>query len=850
MRTLPVFLLVVSFAHGSHASGPDFAKEVRPILAKHCFKCHGPDEKNRKGDLRLDVREGAIESVVVPGKPGESELVARILAHEKSKVMPPPSTKTTLTAEQKDILKRWISAGAEYQQHWAFVPPKHLALPAVKQKDWVRNGIDAFILNRLEQEGLTPSPEADRTTLIRRVSLDLIGLPPTPEEVDAFLADKSADAYEKLVDRLLASPRYGERWARRWLDIARYADTNGYEKDRPRTIWPYRDWVINAFNRDIPFSDFVIHQLAGDLLPGAGPQEKVATGFHRNTQINQEGGIDLEQFRVEAIIDRVNTTGSVFLGLTVGCAQCHDHKYDPIAQREYYEMFAFFNNCDEPTLSLPTDAESKLLARLKKEQAAIQKTLKDLDTASPARQKAWEASLSYPIKATFPANVREFIEKPDYQRTAKEKLVVTNFYRSTEQIPLMLSGLAQLGRFDGFQGIDGGKHVNVVTYKAALEKKLEDIKKREPKSVTTMVLQEKAAPRETFVHIRGDFLRKGKKVAPSVPAVFPSIKTPPTKSNLNRLDFARWVVSQDNPLTARVFVNRLWQQYFGRGIVETENDFGTQGHPPSHPELLDWLACEFMAPTEKTPTGATAPTWSIKHMHRLIVASAAYRQSSKITPEYAKKDPQNRLLGRQNRLRLEAEIVRDVALASSGLLNHKIGGPSVFPPQPEGVFAFTQVKRDWKADTGPDRFRRGMYTYFWRSAPHPALMAFDAPDGVNSCTRRIRSNTPLQALTLLNDRGFYEYAQGLAVRILNEAKGSDEDKVNRAFQLCLARSPSEKERARIVKLVAELKTDLAADLNEARKIAPASAPGSIPEAAAWTLVSRVLLNLDEFITRE
>ncbi|MFO0968785.1 MAG: PSD1 and planctomycete cytochrome C domain-containing protein [Gemmataceae bacterium] len=868
MSRVPLaFVVLLSLtAAGAAQDKVDYARDIRPIFHEFCIKCHGA--KKQRGGLRLDSGENIVKkgsksgAVVLPGK-GEASLIIKALRANDPKILlkMPPTDQPRPSAAQIDRISAWITQGAIYPagetadkgmiegaDHWAFQKPVRPDSPKVKNEKWARNAIDRFILARLEKEGLAPSVEADRATLIRRLSLDLLGLPPTPKEVEDFLSDKSPDAYEKLVERLLASPHYGERWGRHWLDLARYADSNGYSIDAPRSIWPYRDWVINAFNKDLPFDRFVIAQLAGDMLPKAGIDDKVATGFHRNTQINQEGGIDLEQFRVESIIDRVNTTGAVFLGLTVGCAQCHDHKYDPIAQKEYYELFAFFNNCDEPTLVLPTATETKLLTKLKAEQADLQRMLKGIDTASPIRQKAWEDGLTYPTKATFPADVREFIEKPDYQRTAKEKQVVTAFYRRVEQIPLILSGLEAVGRIDGLAALDSGHHVNLLTIHGALEKKLDDLKKREPKPATTMVLQERAKPRETHVMIRGDFLRKGKRVAADVPEVFPRLSVK-SDAGATRLDFARWLVSTENPLTARVFVNRLWQQYFGRGLVETENDFGAKGTPPSHPDLLDWLAAEFMTPAFNMASEKSAAPWSIKHIHRLIVTSAAYRQSSAISPEQMKKDPQNRFWGRQTRLRLEAEVVRDVALASSGLLNRKIGGPSVFPPQPEGVFAFTQVKRDWKADTGPDRYRRGMYTFFWRSAPHPALMAFDSPDGVNTCTRRVRSNTPLQALTLLNDKAFFEYAQGLAERVLSERKGSDADRLRHAFRLCLARDPSAREESRLLGLLGQLKREFSEDLSEARKIAPVSA-SSIAEGAAWTLVSRVLLNLDEFITRE
>jgi hypothetical protein len=627
--------------------------------------------------------------------------------------------------------------------HWSFQPVKRPAVPA-ECAGLVRNPIDAFILARLEKEGLKPAPEADRTILLRRLALDLTGLPPEPEEIDAFVKDGRPDAYERQVDRLLASPHYGERWGRHWLDLARYADSNGYSIDAPRTMWPYRDWVINALNDDLPFEQFTIEQLAGDLLPGATTEQKIATGFHRNTPINEEGGIDPEQFRVEAVVDRVNTTGAVWLGLTVGCCQCHNHKFDPITQREYYQLFAFFNNQDEPKLSLGANGQNKR------------------------------------------------------------------------------------------QGL------------------------------TTLVLQERATPRATHVLKGGDFTRPAEKVDPGTPAVLPPLTLPsppgaggegtvrgakpPATGTPNRLDLARWLVRPDQPLTPRVLVNRVWGQYFGAGLIETENDFGTRGTPPSHPELLDWLASEFVR-----------QGWSLKALHRLIVTSATYRQSSAARPDLETVDPRNRLLARQARLRLEAEVVRDVALASSGLLDWHVGGPSVFPPQPEGVSLFTQVKRVWKPNEDCSRYRRGLYTHIWRSAPHPALTVFDAPDAVTACTRRNRSNTPLQALTLLNDAGFAEYAYGLAARILRDGHLTESDQVRRGFRLCLGREPSEAEAERLTVFLAKQRGYCAAYPGAAAKLLGdggpagkrlAEVPGEPGPKAALVLLARVLLNLDECVTRE
>jgi mono/diheme cytochrome c family protein len=751
----------------------DYARDVQPLLTRTCAGCHGPEKQ--RGGLRLDTAAGLREGgdsgpPVVPGDSSKSRLYHAITGTNDVKAMPPKGP--GLSAAEVALVKAWIDQGAKFPAeekagpgpkvtHWSFRPVKRPAVPDVRDA-WGRDPIDAFVLARLQKEGLKPSPEADRATLLRRLSLDLTGLPPTPEEVDAFLADKRPDAYERQVDRLLASPHYGERWGRHWLDLARYADSNGYSIDSPRSIWPYRDWVINALNKDLPFDQFTIEQLAGDLLPGATTDQKVATGFHRNTQINEEGGVDKEQFRVEAVLDRVNTTGSVWLGLTVGCCQCHNHKFDPLTQREYYQLFAFFNNQDEPTLTLgPADAKAP----------------------APGRR--------------------------------------------------------------------GG-----------------------PAGVTTLVLQERATPRETHVLLGGDFTRPGARVSPGTPAVLPPLParggggereseraterdngtaSPPDAAALplpsapTRLDLARWLVSPENPLTARVTVNRVWGHYFGLGLVETENDFGTQGTAPSQPELLDWLASEFVA-----------RGWSLKALHKLIVTSATYRQSSAARPELEAIDPRNRLLARQSRLRLEAEVVRDAALAASGLLNPRVGGPSVFPPQPEGVYQFTQIKRKWVPSEGPDRYRRGMYTYLWRAAPHPALTAFDAPDAGTTCTRRNRSNTPLQALTLLNDAGFAEYAYGLADRLLREA--DEAGQVRRAFRLCLGRAPAAAEARRLETFFAAQQGHYAENPGEAIPLLCGGGPAGKQLAdrigapadrkAALVLLARVLLNLDEFITRE
>jgi Protein of unknown function (DUF1553)/Protein of unknown function (DUF1549)/Planctomycete cytochrome C len=695
-----------------------YDRDIRPILADKCFACHGFDEHTREADLRLDTRQGALDSgsggAVVPGDIAASKLIERMNSHDEDLVMPPPSSGRRLTDQQKQMLQRWIEEGADYQQHWAFQAPQPAEPPRTSPQ---QNPIDAFVRDRLRKEGIEPSPSATPEVLLRRLSLDLTGLPPTIEQLDQFVAEfreDSSAAYARAIDRLLESPHYGERFGRWWLDQARYADSNGYSVDAPRQIWLYRDWVVQSLNENMPFNQFTIEQLAGDLLPDSTQSQKIATGFHRNTQINQEGGIDPEQFRIESVFDRVATTGTVWLGLTIGCAQCHNHKFDPISQREYFELFAFLNNQDEPELKL---------------------------------------------------------EKTD----------------------------------------------------------------PEVKAISTLVLRERAEPRKTHVFIKGDFTRPAEQVWPGTPSVLHPLEENELKKSSadqsssredqpkpspqegqaeatteiiqtnvpknNRLDLARWIVERNNPLTARVIVNRIWLHYFGRGLVETENDFGLQGTPPSHPELLDWLAVEFME-----------SGWDLKRLHKLMVTSTTYQQSSKCSPEQMEKDPYNTWLGRQQRLRLEAEIVRDVALQACGQLAPRLGGPPVYPPIPEGVMNQGQVKRDWKTSTGEDRYRRGLYTFVFRATPPPSLNVFDAPDGFSTCTRRIRSNTPLQALTLMNDAAYFEFAEFLEKII-------QQDGLITAFRRCTSRTPTPAELTILQRLDS---------LNAARAI----------------------LNLDETISRE
>ncbi len=805
--TLGLVVAALAFPAQAAERPIDFNNDIRPILSDKCFRCHGPDAGNRKRGLRLDTPEGLAKDVdghpaVVPGNPARSVVFQRLVTTDDDERMPPPDSGKSLTADQVALMKTWIQQGAPWQRHWSFEPVRRAAPPTVVQTDWVRNDIDRFISARLETENLTLSPPADRTTVIRRLMLDLTGLPPTPAEVRAFETDRRPDAYERLVDQTLASPHYGERWGRHFLDLARYADSNGYGIDAPRAIWKYRDWVIAALNRDLPFDRFVTEQLAGDLLPDATLDQKIATGFHRNTMLNEEGGIDREQFRVDAVADRVATTGSVFLGLTLGCARCHDHKFDPISQKEFFQIFAFFDSSDEPTLELGTPDQIALGTAVRAQRIVLENELRDFE-------RRWTKGLDESRKRAIPTAISTIMALSPEQRDDRQ-------WRTY---------------FDYLRPLDAAFRERIKT--------LEDVRKREPQYPTTLVMTESSAPRQTHLHVGGDFTRPGEPVKPGVFRVLHPLPTKPGRST--RLDFARWLVDPANPLLARVTVNRIWQRYFGRGLVETENDFGTQGARPSHPELLDYLAAEFIA-----------RGWSYKAMHRLIVTSATYRQASAHRDDLTKRDPGNRLLGRQNRLRLDAEIIRDAGLVASGLLDERLGGPPVFPPQPDGVFGFTQIPRVWNASTGGDRYRRGLYTHLWRSAPHPALAVFDAPDAQFTCTRRNRSTTPLQALTLLNDQSFVEIAQGLATRILG-GHASDASRLRGLMRAAVGRSPLDAEVARLQQVLGEQRASFSADKPAALAFVSGSRRSSripVVEVAAWTAVCRVVLNLDEFITRE
>ncbi len=1014
-------------------SDPDYGRDVRPILERHCYECHGPTKS--KGSLRLDVRDRAFKGgvtgpAVVAGDSDQSLLLRRLLGLDGEDRM--PLDKDALPDAEIALLRRWIDHGAawpadagaapaqtavEPETHWAYVRPKRPPVPNIKHDAWARTPIDHFIAARLEAEALEPSPEASRETLLRRVTLDLVGLPPTIEELDAFLADTAPDAYERVVDRLLASPHYGERWARPWLDLARYADSHGYEKDALRTMWRYRDWVIDALNRDEPFDQFTIEQIAGDMLPGATDEQRVATGFHRNTLLNQEGGIDVEEARWETLVDRVNTTGTVWLGSTIGCAQCHNHKYDPFSQRDYYRMLAFFDNAEysvvgeqggdhyiqEPSLDLPTPEQAAKRDQLKTRLDALRTSLDASSPLTERQQAVWERAMlgaeaawtplpprsahaakstrldiqadhsvlasgdapgdeTYTITAPLPASgitalrlealpddslpkggpgrdyygnfaltgitasidggppltfasahddghvggneAAQLLEAPDktgrsrdlppgwsidatrddtrLRRQAVFVLATPLQPRPVRTITVALSFAGgtvpqALGRFR-LSTTASAAPTRIVAISPAVRRMIataplkRDAKERErlgrefrAKSpvfarkreaiaslekqigalgiVTAQVMRDRPGfdRPSTYVRERGSFLSKGEKVYAATPSVLPPL---PDNAMPNRLGLARWLVSPVNPLTARVAVNRAWEQFLGRGLVETSEDFGTQGSPPSHPELLDWLATELVR-----------QKWSVKAIHRLIVTSAAYRQSAAASPVLLERDPYNRLLGRGPRFRLDAETLRDTVLAASGLLSLKIGGPSVFPLQPEGIWDNPYSDAKWVTSPGEDRHRRGMYTFIRRTSPYPSLLAFDGTSREFCTVRRVRTNTPLQALVTLNDEAYFEAARALASRMLDApVDGGDDAAVSAraayGFRRCTSRQPTPEETRRIVASYEKQLAAMQASPAAAARINAATDGGpNAPERAAWTLVANALLNLDETFTK-
>jgi hypothetical protein len=993
-----------------------FNRDIRPIFSDKCYACHGPDKSNRKTKLRFDTEAGAKQDLgghfaIAPGDTAKSELIRRITAANPGMRMPPVWSSYKLTDGEIDLLRRWIEQGAKWEKHWAFIPPNRLPPPEVKDRNWPRNPIDHFVLARLDREGLSPSPEADRERLVRRVTLDLTGLPPTPAEIDAFLSDKSPRAYEKVVDRLLASTRYGERMASRWLDAARYADTNGYQTDGDRSMWRWRDWVIDAFNGNMMFDRFTVEQIAGDMLPNATLDQKIATGFNRNHRGNGEGGIIPEEYAVEYVVDRVDTTATVWLGLTLGCARCHDHKYDPLAQKEFYQVYAYFNNVPEkgkawkygnspPIVEAPTPAQQAELKALEARLAASESAFSNLKPELARAQADWEKSdarsapvdwtisrgmvvqrrlaaagafdgkravevdleqdvarfgfydkftLSAWISPTAPTGAivtraEDVAEGEGYGLYLKDGKLQANLVKrwlddalrvETER-PLELNQWHHVAMtYDGSRVADGikmyvdgapqklkvnlddlnqsfdtkeplrigggggpenrfqGLMRDVRLYKVALtpdeaavaatdtpvgeiakipaEKRmraesdkvalfflerdaaakireawrqvagLRDQRARLLESFSTvMVMQERPTPRDTFVLLRGAYDRPGDKVGPGVPAVLPPL---PDGWPNNRLGLAKWLMDSSNPLTARVTVNRFWQMYFGIGLVKTVEDFGSQGEWPTNLELLDWLATEFVR------TG-----WDVKAMQKLMVMSATYRQSSKTTPELVQRDPENRLLARGPRSRMPAEMIRDQALAVAGLLVEKIGGPSVKPYQPAGLWKELGGE-DYKQDTGEGLYRRSLYTFWRRTSPPPSMMNFDAAGREACMVRETRTNTPLQALDLMNDVAYVEASRMLAERMMHEGGATPEERIAFAFRLATARRPKAEESAILLDsfhhYLDGFHTNQAAALkllSEGEHRRDESL--DVIQFAAYTSVASLILNLDETVTKE
>ncbi len=813
----------------------DFGLEIRPILQERCVTCHGG--VNREAGLSLLFREEALaathrgEPAVIPGNARGSELVRRIRHSDPTRRM--PRGQDPLREGEIRLIERWIDQGASWSRHWAYEPPRRPPLPPVRSAGWARNGIDRFILAELEEAGLDPSPEAECEVLIRRLSLDLTGLPPDPGWVGEFCGPDRPARYEELVDRLLASERFGERWATMWLDLARYADTKGYEKDPHRSIWKYRDWVIRAFNADLPFDRFTIEQLAGDLLPEASADNLVATAFNRNTMTNTEGGTSDEEFRVAAVVDRVNTTMEVWQGTTFHCVQCHNHPYDPFRHREFYELFAFFNNTadtdkadDRPALPTFDDSSRRaktevLLERIRRLEEEMEERAARPEMIRSREEWVRDARLALMFsegrdlfgvrEIPQESEVEAIIKAPDEERGPNERRMLAEYYIS------IAPELAPL--------------------RDEVKALVKELRALEP--VWTPIMRELPPEhsRVSYVLDRGNWLTRGEAVQPAVPqALNGRLETLPP----NRLGLARWLVSPENPLTARVTVNRFWAELFGTGLVETLEDFGTRGEPPSHPELLDWLAVEFIE----------THGWSVKSLVRQLVGSAAYRQSSQVTPMLLERDPRNRLLSRGARFRLSAEQVRDQALAVAGLLSEKMYGPSVMPAQPPGIWNSPYDGASWETSRGEDRLRRALYTYWKRTSPHPAMVTFDKPSREVTVSRRIRTNTPLQALVTLNDPVFVEAAVGFGRRMMSEAEGSPADRIRWGYRLALAREPA-----------APTIEDLEALYEETRDFYlhnPAAgetlvdgidAPEKVPQLAALAIVASVILNLDEFLTR-
>jgi hypothetical protein len=803
----------------------DFNRDVLPILSDNCFLCHGPDASARKAKLRLDTKDGALrktDPIILPGNSSASELVRRLLAADSSELMPPPRSNKKLTPRQIDTLRNWIDQGASWGRHWAFEKPRRPPLPTVKNPGWVRNPIDAFILARLEKQRLVPSPEASRESLLRRVTLDLTGLPPTLDEIDAFLADRSPDAYEKVVARLLAAPRFGERMVWEWLDAARYADSNGYQGDGERTMWPWRDWAVQALNTKLPFDQFTVQQLAGDLIPGGSRDQKLATGFLRNHMINGEGGRIAEENRIDYVMDMTETTGTVWLGLTLNCCRCHDHKFDPLMQKEYYGLFAFFNGTPinggggnpqtPPVLEFLSPQDELRLNQARQRAAEAARELETLEASLFPRDKGKLAAESAAAR-DLPADVQKILRVAPLQRNPGQLARLEKHFASM--------------------------HEEYATRSSALGVSLTIRDDLARKVVRVMVMEDMPKDRDTFVLQKGLYNRPGDKVSAGVPAVLPPL---PKEAVRNRLALARWLVSSDNPLTARVIVNRYWQQFFGVGLVKTVEDFGVQGEPPLHPELLDWLAVDFVQ-----------SGWNLEHLCRQIVTSSVYRQSSRVTPGLIEADPSNRLLARGPRFRLPSWMIRDQALAASGLLVERLGGPPVNPYQPPGVWEeATFGGKRYQQSKGDDLYRRSVYT-FWRRIIAPTLF-FDTASRQVCTVKQSRTNTPLHALTTLNDTTFLEASRALAEKMLT-ARGDDVQRIDLAFRRVLGRKPNAEELVVLLAGLGRLRGQFAADLAGARKLlavgdSKRNEKLDPVEHAAWTSLCNLIFNLDEALTRE
>lgn len=819
---LPFLFLAFSPSARAADQPVSYARDIKPILANYCYACHGPDQAKRKAGLRLDLPEIALKKAIKAGAATQSELIARVTSQEETEVMPPPAAKKgRLNAGQIDLLRRWIDQGAKFDIHWAYIKPARPAQPTVRSPAWIKNPIDAFVAIGHEKHGFQPAAEAERVTLLRRLCFDLTGLPPTPEDVTLFLNDRDPRAFEMVIDRLLASKHYGERMANYWLDLVRFADTAGYHSDNDRDITLYRDYVINAFNDNKPFDQFTREQLAGDLLPNRTTAQWVASGYNRLLMTTEEGGAQAKEYTAKYAADRVRNVSAVWLAGTLGCAECHNHKFDPFTQRDFYSMAAFFADVQEvavgrqPQTPLADSMQASRLKALEQEVAALKADLTKMTPEREALLAKWEEKTKAEKFAGLPKEVAAVLGLEPSQRTAQHKKIVADHWlKASTDLDAARKKLAQV------------------------QKDLDDLKARIPTSLVAMA----GPPRTIRILPRGNWLDDtGEIVGPAVPGFLSTldVKTRPT-----RLDLAQWLTTPDNPLTARVFVNRIWKLLFGQGLVKSLEDFGSQGATPTHPELLDYLAVEFVE-----------SGWNVKLLLKLIASSNAYRQSSVVPRSVRDRDPGNLWLARQGRFRLDAEMIRDNALAVSGLLSHKIGGPSAKPYQPAGYWTYLNFpKRDYMADKGEGLYRRGLYTFWQRTFPHPSLIAFDAPSREECTVERSRSSTPLQALVLLNDPIYVEAARVLAERILREGGVSPADRLAWAYRQVLSRAPRPEESQVLLELVNRHKAEFAKDKEAAKKLLttgdkPLTITGDMAEAAAWTSAARVLLNLHEGITR-